>query len=160
MIEPQELFLPLLPKGWVTYKLAQPQQASNSVQTEALPKPPFRFFLKHFTVFKAVFQCCVLNVGSWKTCRGSLGHRDLAVICLVPVALTIYSTPRDTVLLFHLPAFSPTPAGACPESVAGPHCAGGPCALLRKAALPAVAAQWAQLLWCEPGKCAPCVPRF
>lgn len=83
--------------------------------------------------------------------RGSLGHRDLAVICLVPLALTVYSTP------FHLPAFSLTPAGARPESVAGPHCAGGPCALLRKAALPAVAAQWAQLLWCEPGKC---VPRF
>lgn len=93
MIEPQELFLPLLPKGWVTHKLVQPQRASNSFQTEELPRPPFRLFLKHFTVFKAVFQCCVLNVVSWKKGRGSLGHRDLAVICLVPLALTVYSTP-------------------------------------------------------------------
>lgn len=69
-------------------------------------------------------------------------------------------TPWSAQSAPHLSDFFLAPTGTCPESVAGPHRAVSPCALLRKATLPAVAAQWAQLLWHEPGECHPHVQRF
>lgn len=65
------------------------------------------------------------------------------------------SHPSDSVVPFISVGFSLVPTGTCPESVAGPHRAGRPRALLREATLSAMATQRAQLLRCEPGKCAP-----
>lgn len=50
------------------------------------------------------------------------------------------------------------PTDACAESAAGGHGAVSACPLLGKAAVPAVAAQRAQLPGTQPGECAP-VPR-
>lgn len=88
----------------------------------------------------------------------ALGHGAWQ-LCFLPLAQSLPAhTPvcfsgSDAVVPLILMDFSFAPTGAHPENAAGPHCAGCPRAVLRKATLSALAAQRAQLLWHEPGEC-------